>query len=59
MDKLLEGLKDYFNNTPQEVLERDWKEIKPYNKIGFNINRDYINFVKSKVKKLENTKYLK
>lgn len=29
-----EDLKNYFENTPKEVLERDWKEREYLNEIG-------------------------
>ena len=34
MGKLSESLKEYFENTPKEVLDKDWKEIKHLNDIG-------------------------
>lgn len=34
MEKLSENLKEYFENTPKEVLDKDWKEIKHLNEIG-------------------------
>ena len=29
-----EQLKDYFSNTPQEQLDKDWEELKHWNEIG-------------------------
>lgn len=34
MGNLFESLKNYFENTPKEVLENDWEEIKYLNGIG-------------------------
>ena len=34
MGKLAESLKRYFKETPQDILDRDWEEIKPLNDIG-------------------------
>lgn len=34
MGHLYDSLKDYFENTPQEVLDKDLKEIEHLNNIG-------------------------
>ena len=34
---LLENLEDYFENTPKEILDNDWKEIEYLNEIGPSI----------------------
>lgn len=34
MGNLYESLKDYFENTPKNVLDNDWKEIEYLNIIG-------------------------
>lgn len=34
MGVLFESLKNYFKNTDQDILDRDWKEIKYLNEIG-------------------------
>ena len=34
MKDLYKSLKEYFENTSQEQLDKDWKEIEPLNKIG-------------------------
>lgn len=31
---LVKGLKDYFENTPQEQLDKDFQELEVYNQIG-------------------------
>lgn len=31
---LIKGLREYFENTPPEQLEKDFKELEPYNQIG-------------------------
>lgn len=34
MGKMLDSLKQYFENTPQEQLDKDWEEMKHLNDIG-------------------------
>ena len=34
MSSLSEQLKDYFTNTPQEQLDKDWEKLKHWNEIG-------------------------
>lgn len=34
MGNLFESLKDYFENTPNDVIENDWREIEYLNEIG-------------------------
>ena len=34
MGNLLDSLKDYFDKTPQDVLEKDFKELAYLNEIG-------------------------
>lgn len=34
MGDLLDSLKDYFDKTPQDVLEKDFKELAYLNEIG-------------------------
>ena len=31
---LVKGLKDYFENTPPEQLDKDFQELEVYNQIG-------------------------
>lgn len=45
MGNLLESLKKYFENTPKEVLDNDWKEIQCFNEIGPDVI-EYAKFVK-------------
>lgn len=45
MGNLFESLKNYFENTPKEVLDNDWKEIKYLNEIGPDVI-EYARFVK-------------
>lgn len=45
MGNLFESLKDYFKNTPKDVLDNDWKEIKHLNEIGPDVI-EYAKFVK-------------
>ena len=44
MSSLSEQLKDYFNNTPQEQLDKDWEELKYWNEIGPEVD-EYIKSV--------------
>ena len=44
MNSLSEQLKDYFNNTPQEQLDKDWEELKHWNEIGPEVD-EYIKSV--------------
>lgn len=37
MGNLFESLEDYFENTPKEILDNDWKEIEYLNEIDPNI----------------------
>lgn len=44
MEKTLsEQLEKYFNETPQEQLDKDWEEIKHWDNIGPDA-REYIEF---------------
>ena len=45
MGNLFESLKKYFENTPKEILENDWKEIKHLNEIGPDVI-EYAKFVR-------------
>lgn len=45
MGNLFESLKNYFENTPKEVLDNAWKEIKYLNEIGPDVI-EYAKFVK-------------
>lgn len=37
---------DYFNNTPREVVEKEWHEYDKYNKIGITV-KDYLKYIDS------------
>lgn len=41
---LLQQLKEYFNNTPREVIEKEWHEYDKYNEIGPKVN-EYLEYV--------------
>ena len=45
MGNLFESFKNYFENTPKEVLDNNWKEIKYLNEIGPDVI-EYAKFVK-------------
>ena len=34
MDKILDGIKEYFANTSEEQQEKDWQELAEYNQFG-------------------------
>lgn len=46
MGKLAESLRRYFEETPQDILDRDWDELKPLNEIGPDA-AEYIERVRS------------
>jgi len=37
MGRLLDSLKNYFENTPTDVLERDWRELAHLNDFGEDV----------------------
>lgn len=45
MGKLFESLKGYFEKTPKEILDNDWKEIEYLNEIGPDVI-EYAEYVK-------------
>lgn len=45
MGKLLENLKEYFKNTSQEQIDKDFEEIEKYNEIGPSVD-EYLKMVK-------------
>lgn len=45
MGNLFDSLKDYFKNTPKDVLDKDWKEIEYLNEIGPDVI-EYAEFVR-------------
>lgn len=60
MDAILEQLKEYFNKTPRDIIEREWHEYDKYNNIGPTVN-EYLAFVdqillKTEIKLIEPTK---
>lgn len=46
MGKLLSSLKEYFNNTPKEELEKDLKELEYLNEIGPDVE-EYCEYLKT------------
>lgn len=44
MGALLESLKRYFDNTPKDILENDWKENEYLDNIGPDVT-EYVNYV--------------
>lgn len=53
----VEQLVNYFNNTPRETIEKEWREYDKYNKIGPTVN-EYMDFVNS-IKKPNGQKILR
>ena len=45
MGNLFDSLKNYFENTPKDVLDNDWKDIEYLNEIGPDVI-EYAKFVK-------------
>ena len=45
MGNLFESLKDYFENTLKDVIEKDWREIEYLNEIGPDVI-EYAEFVR-------------
>lgn len=45
MGNLFESLKGYFENTPKDVIEKDWREIEYLNEIGPDVI-EYAEFVR-------------
>lgn len=45
---LLQQLKEYFENTPRDVIEKEWYEYNKYNEIGPSVNEylEYVNSIK-------------
>lgn len=41
---LLQQLKEYFDNTPREVIEKEWHEYDKYNEIGPSVE-EYLEYV--------------
>lgn len=52
MGELYDNLKKHFENTPQEELDKEWKEIKSLNEIGPDAI-EYANWIKEYKNKLE------
>jgi len=43
---LLQQLKEYFDNTPRDVIEKEWHEYDKYNEIGPSVE-EYLEYVNS------------
>lgn len=52
MNAILEQLKEYFNNTPRDVIEKEWHEYDKYNEIGPTVN-EYLAFINQIIVKTE------
>ena len=42
---MLDQLKQYFKNTPQEQIKKDWKSLAKYDKVGPPAS-EYIEYLK-------------
>lgn len=51
MGKIYNSLKEYFENTPKEQLDKDWEEIESLNDVGIDA-LEWTEFVK-KIKPLD------
>lgn len=38
MQKILDQLQEYFEETPQDILEKEWHEYNKYNSVGPTVN---------------------
>lgn len=38
IDKMIQGLDTYFENTPKEHFEEVWKDVEEYEKYGLDVN---------------------
>ena len=45
-NEILNQLIDYFNNTPRDVIEKEWRDYDKYNEVGPTI-KEYMEFVNS------------
>lgn len=45
MGKILEQLIEYFETTPKEILDKDFKELEPYCNIGPTVD-EYLEYIK-------------
>lgn len=48
--KIIDDLRNYFLNTSDEQLEKDWNEIKEFNNIGPSVD-EYVEFIRKQYKK--------
>ena len=48
---LLQQLKEYFENTPREVVEKEWHEYDKYNEIGPSVEEylEYVNNIRNPI----------
>lgn len=38
IDKMIQGLDTYFENTPKEHFEEVWKDVEKYEKYGLDVD---------------------
>lgn len=41
MNEILKQLKNHFENTPSDIIEKEWEEFDPYNNVEFDEVNSY------------------
>lgn len=44
MGKLVDNLRKYFKETPQEQIEKDWEEVEHLNNVGPSVDK-YLEYI--------------
>lgn len=44
MGKIVEQLRDYFKNTPQEKLDKDFEDLQEWNDVGQSVE-DFLKYL--------------
>ena len=52
MEKFVAQLNDYFQNTSQEQLDKDFEELREWNDVGSSVE-DYLRYMEEKYGKQE------
>ena len=52
MEQCIRQLKKYFENTPRNIVEKEWHEYDKYNKIGPTVN-EYLGRVMNENEKMK------
>lgn len=56
MNTILEQLKNYFNNTPRDIIEKEWNDFTQYQDVGPTIDDFIISLDESSDWHFENLK---